>query len=284
MAARRRRGGLRPAEALLTRDYDPAALWFDATVSKYAGAKNVSVTPTAPNQIIKAAAADQFSGLTKNVIVNGTCAHFVITDGSPLDVQEGFTATTANYSRTMSNDWGTIILPFAVSSDNAVQFYSLKASDSENMTFSHVESIEANSPVAFRKLSGDAINITANNVAVSATSAAQTDNTTADDWSAEGSFSAQSLSKYNGIYYIASNKFWAADGTVTLNPFRAIFRYSGANPVKGFNISVDTTDGITDMVNGKTENGKWYDLSGRRLKTPQKSGIYICDGKKVYVK
>ena len=39
------------------------------------------------------------------------------------------------------------------------------------------------------------------------------------------------------------------------------------------------------IVNGKSFNGKWYDLSGRRINTtPARSGVYIHDGKKVVVK
>ena len=275
---------LRPAEDLLARDYAPTALWFDATDSKYAAAKGVEVTPTAANQIIKAAAADQFSGLTQNVIVDGICANLVLTDGSPVDVLEAFTATTATYSRSMTNSWGTIILPFALTSNEDVQFYSLKASDDENMTFSQVESVEANTPVAFQKLSGDGITITGSNVGVVATTGSQKDNTTAVGWTAEGSYTAQSITDYNGIYYIASNKFWAADGTMTVNPFRAIFRYNGSNTVKSFNICIDDTNAIDEIVNSKSEDIKWFDLSGRRVMYPQKNGIYIQNGKKIIIK
>ena len=274
---------LRSAEDLLARDYDPAALWFDATDSKYAAAKNVEVTPTAANQIIKAAAADQFSGLTKNVIVSGTCANLEITDGAPLEVQEAFTATTATYTRSMSNAWGTIILPFALTSDEDVQFYSLKASDEANMTFHKEATIAANTPVAFQKLSGDGITITGNNVDVVATTGTQEDNTTATGWTAEGSYTAQSIADYDGIYYIASNKFWAADGTMTVNPFRAIFRYSGSNPVKSFSIFVDDATGIENL-GAQEANQDVYDLSGRRVNTSRKSGLYIKGGKKVIIK
>ena len=36
------------------------------------------------------------------------------------------------------------------------------------------------------------------------------------------------------------------------------------------------------MINGKSSNGKWYDLSGRKLSgQPSKGGIYIVNGKKI---
>ena len=54
----------------------------------------------------------------------------------------------------------------------------------------------------------------------------------------------------------------------------------------------ETADGIADvageMVNGKSSNGKWYDLSGRRIgseaKSPTHKGVYIVNGRKVLVK
>lgn len=274
---------LRTAEDLLARDYDPAALWFDATDDKYAAAKGVEVMPTAPNQIIKAAAADQFSGLSKNVIVDGTCANFVITDGAPLAIQEGFTATSATYSRAMSNDWGTIILPFALASNESVQFYALKASNAESMTFSQVAEVAASSPVAFKKMSGEAITLSASDAAVVATTEQQVDNTTADNWRAEGSYTIQSVEDYAGIYYVASNKFWAADGKVSLNPFRAMFRNTGSTQVKAFSIFVDVATGI-DRASTEAVSDGIYDLSGRQVATPKKPGLYIREGKKIVIK
>ena len=48
----------------------------------------------------------------------------------------------------------------------------------------------------------------------------------------------------------------------------------------------DYVDGISapSIVNRKTLNSKWYDLSGRRFSTPPAHGIYIRDGRKVVVK
>lgn len=276
---------LRPAEDLLARDYDPAALWFDATDAKYAAAKNVEVTPTAANQIIKAAAADQFSGLTKNVIVGGTCANLVITDGSALDVQEDFTATSATYTRTMSNAWGTVILPFALTSNADVQLYRLKDSDNSDMTFELIDAAEANSPVTFKKLTdAGTVSFSATDAAISTTTGAQNDLTTATGWTSEGSYTAQSIPDFDGIYYIASNKFWAADGTMTVNPFRAIFRNNGSSSVKAFSIRVDEADGVNDVRRDDADaKGEIFNLSGQRMNRLQK-GVNIVNGKKVLVK
>ena len=43
--------------------------------------------------------------------------------------------------------------------------------------------------------------------------------------------------------------------------------------------------GISEMVNGKSVNGQWYDLNGRKLQgVPTKKGVYIMNGRKVVVK
>ena len=243
------------------------------------------MTPTAANQIIKAAAADQFSGLAKNVIVSGACANLVITDGSPLEVQEDFTATTATYTRTMSNAWGTVILPFALTSNADVQLYRLKDSDDRDMTFELIDDAAANSPVTFKKLTdAGSVTFSATDAAISATTGTQNELTIATGWTSEGSYTAQSIPEYNGIYYIASNKFWAADGTMTVNPFRAIFRYNGGGSVKAFSIRIDEAVGVNDVRrDDAAAKGEIYNLAGQRMNRLQK-GVNIVNGKKVLVK
>ena len=59
---------------------------------------------------------------------------------------------------------------------------------------------------------------------------------------------------------------------------------AGANSVLlyGYKVQVGGT-GIEELKNGKMEELKYYDLYGRKVKTPKK-GVYIINGKKVIVK
>ena len=45
----------------------------------------------------------------------------------------------------------------------------------------------------------------------------------------------------------------------------------------------DVTTGVTEIVNSKLSNSKYFDLQGRRVVAPQK-GLYIVNGKKVVIK
>jgi hypothetical protein len=51
------------------------------------------------------------------------------------------------------------------------------------------------------------------------------------------------------------------------------------------NSSLDTATGIGELERmGIGENEKWYDLAGRRVSSSQSKGVYIVNGKKVFVK
>lgn len=72
-------------------------------------------------------------------------------------------------------------------------------------------------------------------------------------------------------------------GAVTAQPFSAWFTLETTAEVKlTVNLS-DTDTGVEKMVNSKSVNRKWFDLSGRSVTNPSR-GIYILKGKKVIVK
>ncbi len=270
---------------------------YDATNADFANAKNVVIYGNQANMIVKAAAVDQFEN-TNNKVVNGVCANLVITDGSPLSITSTtgeFEATTATYSRAMSNVWGTLILPFPVQAVSGQAFYTLRSVDEGEgtMGFNRIgDEIPANTPLAFRMTAGgDQLDIEMSNVDVELTTATQNDATTVVGWKAEGTYSSgTTLEHGNNYYYIAQNKFWNASvNDVRVAPFRAWYHYTGESSVKSFSIAFndDWTDGIEplNMDNGQGVMNETdiYDLQGRRVARPTK-GIYVVGGRKVVIK
>ncbi len=81
----------------------------------------------------------------------------------------------------------------------------------------------------------------------------------------------------NGSYGVG---FYVLNGT--LAPNRAYIPKTSAASALTFNFGGETT-GIGSVENGATDNAPVYDLGGRRVIKPAK-GIYIVNGKKVYVK
>ena len=89
-----------------------------------------------------------------------------------------------------------------------------------------------------------------------------------------------SMGRLNGV--IGFYKF--TDGTITLGANKAYLVVPGSSPVKGFMLDLDEDPtAITEIVNGKSLNGKCYNLSGQRLSKPQ-HGVNIINGKKVFIK
>jgi hypothetical protein len=73
---------------------------------------------------------------------------------------------------------------------------------------------------------------------------------------------------------IAANKAWLTVAAPT----------SGQLHAPALNIVFDDATGVRPIDNGQLTIDNWYDLSGRKVATPTKKGIYVKNGKKVVVK
>ena len=188
---------------------------------------------------------------------------------------------TASYTRTTSNHWATLCLPFAFSADDnsTARFYSVKSYTDGNIAVTALTgTIAAGTPVLAYITNGE--------LSVNATGAAAV---------AE----AKQLSELKGVfaqtavadddYIIANDHFWnaawlkennSAAKHVYVAPYRAYLTLdlsTGAKP-NSISISEGETDGI-DSIDGTDlaaflEGAELYDLQGRRLTAP-KSGVMI---------
>lgn len=288
------------SNSILLEDYDPDAAEFDATIAKYSSATGVSVTPTNANQVIYASSAAQFSGITNNIVIDGTCANLVITDKVDFHITHDFKATSSSYTRTMAEatQYGTLLLPFPIDASNSdADFFILKeviTGDGGEMTFSPVMSstIPAGTPLLFKKKVSSATSITINGASDSdmeetpaSVSAIQ------GGWTATGYYQGNNALSGVNTYYIAGDKFWNADGAdLNMSPFRVVF-VSPSSGAKAFIIRVtdDTATEIVDMQSGTQLQGDVYSISGQLIRRNISSlselprGTYIIGQKKVVI-
>lgn len=87
--------------------------------------------------------------------------------------------------------------------------------------------------------------------------------------------------------FLNSNKFYYAEEPLPINAFRGWFELDAVlSKETDFGVKL-FIDGFETKVNGlsvKDATGTIFDLSGRRVTKPQQNGVYIVNGKKVYVK
>lgn len=222
---------------------------------------------------------------TNNVITGNVCGNLVIEDMKPFSIPKAFTATTAEYSRTMANEWGTIFLPYAISSDENMELYNITGIDNGNLVVEKIDKLAAGTPALVRKVNGTGINPTATDVPVSAT----INNATNGTVTMYGSYEEKKIDNANA-YYIKSNKFWQCNNYFYCDPFRAYFvaDNAGSNSF-GIVISDDELTGISNTASVNADEAMAiYSIDGKRLGTLQQGVniVKLSNGstKKVIVK
>ena len=204
-----------------------------------------------------------------------------LTDGSAFSATNSFTAASATYSRNFVNNWGTLCLPFAISTvPEGVTFYELsRVNTSENtLTFSPTSTpISAGQPIVFKVGDGVILSISESQVTVKP-------NITPVDgpngWTLNGTYTEQEVTGSN-LYYIAQNKFWHAS-EITALAYRAWFSGSMAAPAP-FRIETSDTEDIQYVEQEDGTVKAYFDIQGRKLDSARK-GLVIENGKIIMVK
>ena len=215
---------------------------------------------------------------TTNVIVNDICANLVLTDQKPFKTPSPFTATNAEFTKTVSDaGYATMVIPFDAALPEGVLAYNITGSDGDKLVKEDAESIEANKPVMLKN--SGTFKFTATDAAIAATPdgvlanglLCGVYNTTVVP--AEG-YVLQSQDK--GV-----NFYKAGETGVEVNAFRAYLADATTTRLF-FNLDDDVT-GISEAAVSKAADSEIYNLNGQRVANAQK-GLYIVGGKKVMVK
>ena len=225
------------------------------------------------NLLVKVAPSSGITG--QNIVNDGVCANLVLTDAQPFGYTEDITATTASYSRSISNKFGTICLPYAVSSNENVQYYTLDRKEGSTLYLTKQDDIAAGVPAVFENLSdGTTLNITATDATIKGSiPAADATLKLIGTFNEVVITDAEELAK---DYYISGDKFRQATSSLTVKPFRAYFTTTSGNNVKMFNLSVlEEEETAIDNIQCSMLNAQSiYDANGMK-QTSLRKGLNI---------
>lgn len=239
--------------------------------------KAIQLTTANPNCLVFA--NEGIVANAQNVVVDGVCANLVLTDGKPFAAPAAFTATQAQFSKTVSAaGFSTLALPFAAALPEGLKAYNLTAVNGTELTTTQATEVAANSPVLLKNAGSYLLQ--ANNAAIAATAAAAKNGlltaTYAPVQAPVGSYVLQKLDAEPAFYQVE------AEAQPQVLPFRAWLEAAAA--AKVISIDLGETTGISNLsVADKAGKSEVFNLAGQRVMQPTK-GLYIINGKKVSVK
>jgi len=224
---------------------------------------------------------------------------YVNTDRFALDdtetTEEDIAKVTAGSAVTIERDiiegWNAICLPFDVSADDLTAIFGDEAEVGEltnaslegttqKLTFTKATSITAGKPCLLWS-----------DNAMSSFTVASVDNvTTTVNEEATGNCTMMGtlVKADNAInvddIYMAGGTLYFAEQAWPINGFRSWVKVNEAG-ARNIEIVMDgTTTSVPAAVLGIESDGTTYDLSGRKIASPMKKGIYVRNGKKMVIK
>ncbi len=248
--------------------------------------------------------------LTENIVLTEAEGAASL-DGYP----EGYTAT-GKFSRTFKNAVSsTVCLPYAISSVSGGTLYSfdnITESEGEytvNMSAASLPTT-ANTPYLFMPSADGEVTFSG---MMTVPASVEAGNTTSGDWTFEGTYEKTTWSALpagsSAVYGYAAksqNTISPGDfvklkmtGEAYTPAFRAVMKYTGGASARSLKGTVPTLPSrlkvvLTDGNGNVTEIGSleilqeqetWFTIDGKELQAkPTKRGIYIRNGKKVFVK
>lgn len=215
-----------------------------------------------------------------NVIVDTECQKLVLSEDAAFFAPKAFTAAEVSFDRDFAaGRVNTFVLPFTFTVPDGISVTKLNKVEGTTLTFSPVTTAEANTPYLIETNETrpfDALT----NVEVAATA---TVDVTVSGVTHHGAFDSETVTSGETTYYgWNENGEFVKATTGTLLPFRTYLTTDAALAAPAFKVIMDKPTGI-DAITTTETNGAIYDLTGRRVEKAVK-GIYIRDGKKVYIK
>lgn len=249
----------------------------DISGAEFTGTLTANFGSDANGFIIATAEQKAALGGVKNVVVGNTCENFVLTDGVKAVIPAALThATEATYSRTIAaaSNYGTICLPYAVESNENIQYYTVTRIIDDVLKLETVDNVDPGTPAIFKKKGASAESIIAAASNVDVVNGA--DEQSATGVKLVGTFEPITVGgsvgsgDAHGKYYIKNNQFCEGVDYFNVKAFRAYLE----TVVSGARLALQVEDEATAINELKTLDEK----------QGLKDGKYLIGGKIVVVK
>ena len=207
-----------------------------------------------------------------------------LSDDSYISDQATGTVDAISYTRQMSNDWGTLVLPYSLTltGSEPYRLYAISAVSEDELVLKQLEGVVAAGTPCVVKRNGSESELTFGND--DAELNMTIDGKTVGNMTFNGTYWTKEVT--DG-YVIAKDCFWnvaelmknkpeAVKGA-KVGPFRAWLDGNAAGPARlamridGSTTGINTPDALDALNDAEAE---YYDLSGKRLDEPQK-GVNI---------
>ena len=206
-----------------------------------------------------------------------------LSDDSYISDQAAGTVDAISYTRTMTSNWGTLVLPYSLTLTGSEPYclYKIETLTGDELVLSRLEGVVAAGTPCIVKRNGTEAELTfdANDVKLNMTRATNP----VGDMTFSGTYWTEDV---NSGYVISKDRFWnvaelnssASVKGVKVQPFRAWLSGTSANAPARLSMRIDgSATGINaaealDALNDA--EAEYYNLSGKRLNAPQK-GVNI---------
>ena len=206
-----------------------------------------------------------------------------LSDDSYISDQASGTVNKISYTRKMSNNWGTLVLPYSLTltGEESYRLYTIDKMDGYELVLIRIEgTVAAGTPCVVKRNGTEAaLTFGANDAELKMA----IDGKTVGDMTFRGTYTTEEV---NSGYVISKDCFWNVaelNGStlvkgVKVGPFRAWLDGNAASGparlamrIDGSTTGINTPDALDVLNDAEAE---YYDLSGKRLHEPQK-GVNI---------
>ena len=203
-----------------------------------------------------------------------------LSDESYISDKASGTVNEISYTRQMSNNWGTLVLPYSLTLTGSEPYhlYSIDNMTGEELVLKQLEgTVAAGTPCVVKRKGSEAELTFGSNIAKLNMERVAQD---VGGMKFRGTYWTEDV---NSGYVISKNSFWNVEelkgstsvNGVKVNPFRAWLDGTSAKAPARLSMRIDdNTTGIDAIDALNDAEAEYYDLSGKRLDEPQR-GVNI---------